>query len=80
MTPRIYKKNILSCTNYLFAGEYSKKMIVPETAKIFPAGQTAKAKASACGDLDGKPRRPFVAAISATINLCTMLMNRLLAP
>ena len=55
-------------------------MIVPETAKIFPAGQTVKAGTSACGDLDGKPRRPFVAAISVTINLCTMLVKRLLAP
>ena len=78
MTPRIYKKNILSCTNYLFAGEYSKKMIVPETAKIFPAGQTVKARASACGGLGGKPRRLIWVAISETINLCTMLLKRLL--
>lgn len=55
-------------------------MIVPETAKIFPAGQTVKAGASAFGDLDGKPRRPLVAAISETINLCTMPGKRLLAP
>ena len=28
-------------------------MIVPETAKIFPAGKTVKAKTSACGDIHG---------------------------
>lgn len=59
---------------------YCLREIVPETAKIFPAGQTVKAGTSACGDLDGKPRRPFVSAISVTINLCTMLVKRLLAP
>ena len=58
----------------------AKKRIVPETAKIFPARQTVKAKASACGGLDGKPRRLIGAAISETINLCTMLLKRLWAP
>ena len=55
-------------------------MIVPETAKIFPAGQTVKARASACGGLDGKPRRLIGAAISETINLCTIREKRLRTP
>ena len=58
----------------------AKKRIVPETAKIFPAGQTVKAKASAYGGLDGKPRRLIGVAISETINLCTMLLKMLRFP
>ena len=61
-------------------GHYAKKMIVPETAKIFPAGQTVKAKTSACGDLDGKPRRLIEVAISETINLSIMLLKSLRSP